>query len=601
MAGPVLWRVEPIAGESLASLVTRTTRRNLLPSAHVLLRQVGVRHANNPTAALHPGVDERRLADILRLPLHEISRRRHKPRAEAGFVDFYGAAVRADEMVFRRRRFAPSAIATSPHSRDLWSFKTVPCCTETWEYLIDACRCGAVQRWQAADRLERCDVCNAPLGDAPADKVEDGLREGLGFLIGLLDPVEERRSTSRTQLPDAFASWDGGLVFEMAMALTSLTAEHPPRKRGREPDASEVRRHAASLAGAADMIREWPGALTDMLTVRVADQAISRRNVRYNGLTYHLKGLSSAVLPTPVRNALKEVLATISSSPGRVPPDQIGMREAALLTGQEERKLAAARRAGQLGTRICLRANRLLPTLDRREIETLNAFLHSRVGPEAASHRLGLPQYALHLIAREGLIRFADHPYVVAHYGPGQMDEAELVRFQDRLRDCATGIDLEDPVPLRKAARAIGGGAKPWGTIVRGLMTGGIPFGMGGDGIDDIVISGLDAARIRTFPTCGEGVMPLRCISQRDAVEILNLPLRHANLLGRSLKTGGSLRLPVADVLELARVRVTLAELCALTGIHGTRLEAMLEKDGCSRRDAMGWSRDVAIKRVARL
>lgn len=440
MAGPVLWRVEPIAGESLASLVTRTTRRNLLPSAHVLLRQVGVRHANNPTAALHPGVDERRLADILRLPLHEISRRRHKPRAEAGFVDFYGAAVRADEMVFRRRRFAPSAIATSPHSRDLWSFKT-----------------------------------------------------------------------------------------------------------------------------------------------------------------YHLKGLSSAVLPTPVRNALKEVLATISSSPGRVPPDQIGMREAALLTGQEERKLAAARRAGQLGTRICLRANRLLPTLDRREIETLNAFLHSRVGPEAASHRLGLPQYALHLIAREGLIRFADHPYVVAHYGPGQMDEAELVRFQDRLRDCATGIDLEDPVPLRKAARAIGGGAKPWGTIVRGLMTGGIPFGMGGDGIDDIVISGLDAARIRTFPTCGEGVMPLRCISQRDAVEILNLPLRHANLLGRSLKTGGSLRLPVADVLELARVRVTLAELCALTGIHGTRLEAMLEKDGCSRRDAMGWSRDVAIKRVARL
>lgn len=62
-----------------------------------------------------------------------------------------------------------------------------------------------------------------------------------------------------------------------------------------------------------------------------------------------------------------------------------------MLTGQEERKLAAARRARLLETRVCLRANRLLPTLDLGEMETLDAFLSSRVAPEAASHRLRLP------------------------------------------------------------------------------------------------------------------------------------------------------------------------------------------------------------------
>ncbi|MGN7159244.1 hypothetical protein [Sphingomonas sp. SAFR-052] len=253
-----------------------------------------------------------------------------------------------------------------------------------------------------------------------------------------------------------------------------------------------------------------------------------------------------------------------------------------MLTGQEERTLAA-RRAGLLETRVCLRANRLLPTLDLGEIETLDAFLSSRVGPEAASHRLRLPQYAIPLLAREGLIRLSDNPYIAHHYGPFEIDEAEFVRFADVLRRRAPSSDLRDPVSLRVAARAIGGGVKPWGAIFRELITGRIPFVMKKVSIEGIFLSGSDAARIRTFETEAEDDVPIRQVSQRDAIEILNLPLKHANLLVSSPKAGQSLRRPIDYVLTLARTRVTLAELSARTAIHPARLEHMLDKQGCPR------------------
>ena len=153
--GPVLWGVPAIQTEGLMSLVARTVTRNILPSSHVILSQVGAPHANNPTASLIVDLDETKLAEILRQPVAEIQRRRHLPCTDAGYVDFFGCAVRSDDILFRRRRFAPTALARSAHARALWSLKMIPCCTETWEYLIDTCACGSVQRWQAADRL-RC-------------------------------------------------------------------------------------------------------------------------------------------------------------------------------------------------------------------------------------------------------------------------------------------------------------------------------------------------------------------------------------------------------------------------------------------------------------
>ena len=601
MSGAVLWGVDPIGTEGLMSLVTRTVTRNILPSSHVLLRQVGAGHANNPTAAMIAGLDEDRLATILRQPVEEIARRRHPPRPEPGFVDFFGAAVRSDEMVFRRRRFGPIAVGASPHARATWSLKTVPCCTEHWQYLVDACECGAVQRWQSADRLDRCDVCNAPLATAPTTSVDPALHDGLGFLIGLLDPHPERRAEARLQLPPTLAGWDGGMVFELAIALMPLTADGYVLDRGRQPAFSDVIRYSTSLAQVAEILRCWPDPLIPLLEDRVRAHSVSRPNPRYKGTAHYLSSLTSEMLPPTVRGALTHAASVITSTPGSVPEDQIGMREAALLTGQEEHKLAVARRAGQFATRVCLRANRLLPTLDRGEVEALNDFLENRVGPDRSSHRLNLPQYAIHQIAAEGLLSLNEHPYVVAHYGEGQIHEDEFTRFRRALKaGGAAAGSIDDPVALHRAARAMGGGFKPWGMIIRSLLDGSIPYTIAGDTIDSITIRASDVVALRLIDLSRQGgAVRSRHVSQRDAVEVLNLPLTHAHLIPAQETAGGSHRIRVSRLRRLARERVTLAELSARTGIHGTRLESMLEKDGCPRSDAMGWMRRKALAKIA--
>ncbi len=584
------------------SLVTRTVTRNLLPSSHILLRQVGSPHANNPTAGVMPDLDEVALAWILKQPVEEIAVRRFRPSSEPGFVETYGVMVRADEIVFRQRRFGPAAVGASPHARMLWSLKTVPCCTEQWQYLVDRCTCGAVQRWQSADRLDRCDACNHLLAAAPAGIVPPELRHDLEFLVGLLDPDRSTRERSRDRLPAGLSDWNGGMVFELALALMPVTREGFQPRRGHGPSDEELPGYTASLAEAGAIVRRWPEGLLDALAERIGERAVSRPNVRYKGTGHYLAGLTSSLLPRQVHDAIAVALAPISSAPGTNPPGQVGMREATFLTGQEESKLAAARRAGQLRTRIVLRADRLLPTLDRQEVEWLADFLEHRVSAAKVSVMLRLPQYAVAQLAHEKLLSPVDHPYVVAHYDSLQVHAAEFARFTARILDTVVSTDtLTDPVPLHRVARGIGGGLKPWGRILSGLLNGHMPYSCTGRSIDRIMISQADALTLRRIDIGREHrLLKGLGLSQRDAAEVLNLPLKHAQCLSGSPNPGGARCISWRRVRRLARTRVTLAELSAITGLHPTPLEARLDREGHVRRDVFGWPRRSTIESVAR-
>lgn len=565
MSGPVLLRVGPIAGEGLMSLVTRSAAGNLLPSAHILLRQVGVSHPQNPNTALNPILDQERLASILRVPLDEVAKRRHTASAQAGFVDFFGASVRSDEVITQYRRFAPSALASSAHDRALWSLKMVPCCIESWEYLTDRCACGAKQRWQSAYRLDRCGHCNQPLDNAVAASVDPALRDGLGFLIGLLDPIAARRAEARRQLPPALNDWDGGMVFELALALTPLTPAGYRPKRSNVPPPSEPAAYAAALSQAADLVRSWPTSLISGLEARVAERSRSKINVRYLGIDAYIAGLDSSFLPPVVRLAVLEQLEAIQAEPGSVPAGQIGMREAALLTGQEESRLARARRAGLLQTRVCLRSNRLLPTLDRTEIELIHDFLSNRIGLEKASNSFGLPQYAILLLADEGLLTFSDHPYLLDHHRSSRLHARELAHLRRSLAKQAVPLDQDNErVRLDRVAREIGRGPKPWGRIFRALHDRRVSFSMEGESIKQIFVSSVDAARLKSLAivSLAERYPGARC-SQRDALEALNLHPKEAIFLKGLLQTGDDSKYAWDEIEQLARSEFTIRELFA--------------------------------------
>lgn len=603
MSGPVLIQVDPIQYETLMSLSVRTANINVLPSWHVLLSQAGATHANNPTAAANALLDHNRLAEVFRLPVEEISKRCVSKTGEPGFVNHFGSHVRADEIEYKRRRFAPAALGNIPYMRALWSLKMVPCCTESWQYLIDICRCGNLQKWRNVVRVDRCDRCNRRLDLIEGVSVDPEFRDGLSFLLGLLDPDQKKNAAARSQLPVVLSEWDGGMVFELAISLLQLVPNPYRLKRKGQPPLTDRVPYTRALSQAADLIRGWPQSLLPAIKQAVVNRSRSKRNPRYTGISDYLPALESEFIPDIVKTTILAALAPIMSDPGSMPVGQVAMMQAVDILGWPLGTLAEARRKNLLKTRISLRAGRIFPALDSAEVASMRNFLDERTSAEAASVTLGLPQYAMGLLREEGLITFETHPYLVSAYGSHQLRARELKQFVSKLQTMAVGPgEIEDPVHLHRLARSLGGGFKPWGRVFHRMLKEGMKFSIVGKKVNGITISARDAAYFTAMNLreIKPSSLPGSC-SQRDAVEILNLPLKYAHLLDCQPELNGKWLMNWSTILDLAREWVTLTEMAARSGIPPVRLKAHLESVGCPRCDQFGWRREEGLKALQRI
>ena len=523
--------------------------------------------------------------------------------------------MRADELGFRTRRFGPSAIGTAPASRALWSLKAVPCCTEQWEYLVDACACGAVQRWQSADRLDRCDVCNARLSDTPACKVDPALREGLAFIIGLLDPDPSLRAVARAQLPKELSHLDGGMALELALAVMPLASGgHRPARGSLPKTGAEQVEYATALAVAADVLRGWPCTFLSAIEAAVATLSRSSRKPGYVGIADYVPAMANPELPAVVREAVLKALEPITADPGETPDDQIGMKAAQVALGVSLGIFSGARREHLLQTRTCFRGGKLVATLDRAEMDHIRQFKANRISAEMAAEGLELPGYAITLMDDARRIAIEPHVFILAHYGDPQLHRDELARFERLLAGKAVAVAAEDdelsetlrtsigdPVPLHRVARAMGGGLKPWGIIVGMLLDGSMRFFMSAPRMSRIWIDAGDVEKVRALgpSTTGSALMPARC-SQRDALEILNLPLRKAAQLARLARPNDRWQMEWETVLRIARERITLTEMCARTSMQSKTLLKKLKPFRLPS-DDFGWWRAEAIDALKRL
>ena len=144
----------------------------------------------------------------------------------------------------------------------------------------------------------------------------------------------------------------------------------------------------------------------------------------------------------------------------------------------------------------------------------------------------------------------------------------------------------------------MGGGLKPWGLIFDALLRkkAPIPFLLSGTSISRIHISQSDADTLLAMNL--RHVRPSSLVphcSQRDALEILNLPAKHAHLLTEFAGADDNWEMDWDLVLDLAHTRITLTEMSARTGIQGFALEMAMEKERCPRRDRLGWMREEAL------
>jgi|GEM_PF-3701861 len=99
------------------------------------------------------------------------------------------------------------------------------------------------------------------------------------------------------------------------------------------------------------------------------------------------------------------------------------------------------------------------------------------------------------------------------------------------------------------------------------------------------------AKKQRRLDLTGAVGCPISDCSQRDAVEILKLPFIHVDAIAESYVGSVKGKYAWVSIQNLAEKRITLAEMCSRTGVHGTRLDIMLDESKLPRRDAFGWIR----------
>ena len=141
---PVIARVEPIAGESLLSLVARTAHANVMPKLAGFLADAAIcgLPAFTPFTAAHQA---RPLAELLNVQVAEVESRLHPLHPNQSLKDarvWAGLRIRRGAIEARARRVAPAALAYSPHHRLEWTHRALSFCPETLQQLIAASGVG---------------------------------------------------------------------------------------------------------------------------------------------------------------------------------------------------------------------------------------------------------------------------------------------------------------------------------------------------------------------------------------------------------------------------------------------------------------------------
>ena len=333
---PVIARVEPIAGESLLSLITRTAAANVFPNLAPLLRTVRVE--GHPAFVPFTATDHApALAQLLGVELCAITARLHPLHPDqtiTGAVIWAGTRVRRRSIEARRRRIAPLALQTSPHHRLEWTHRGLSFCPETFQTLIWDCPvCRASLGWAKTWGPDRCEHCRALLTESPSPLVSAELQIRLAAACRLVSSDREIRTAARSQLPDAFHGWEPGDIFGALLELGAAWEEPgqgrgSPAARGLVDGSFEFR--PDHVASGYALVAEWPTSFADLVerlrpfhTTATSKSGLAAKTLGVLGR--HLVGEGPA---TPLRQLLSDAVETYASERAeRTTAERLKVRE----------------------------------------------------------------------------------------------------------------------------------------------------------------------------------------------------------------------------------------------------------------------------------
>ena len=476
--------VPPIEGETLISLLVRTSEANVFGGARDLLALAGMTVSRPEFIAFGDVAAANPIARALGQDPAQIHARMHPPsRHKRDWVVFFDLTVPRRLLEAPVRRCAPAALRLSPHARAAWSLRPLGFCPETMTRLIDRCpRCGARLGWTTCRSVWRCAHCDAcPVTAKPAS-VPEAVRDEARAAAGLLSESGPERASALAALPTPFCDWPAveafNAVVEFAWAETTAPDSVVEVDRKNARGCGELT--PEQLVAGYRFLRDWPGSF-EIYLARLYGKSKKNNKVSHLGtLARHLNlAVSRGYIGRLIREAYPGAL-DVARIPCRVfPTSKVGLvsRDSSITA------VAAERRFGLMRAQL-RRLEFASPTHLVRGRGRGGACLYSLVGLQRLSalrantlsekqvaRLLGLPVYAIRSLLDAHLLTCEeDHDLRLIYAGELRVHTNSALALKHAI-DALPEQPGGEAAPLRLALRHEFR-PKAWAKAIQDLLAG---------------------------------------------------------------------------------------------------------------------------------
>lgn len=591
--------------ESIPGALVKGIRTNVLERTSVMFDDTGLPRRKAGFVQMMPAEELEQVARFMRCDADAliaragtIVRRTHRSAS----IHFGDLRLDTGDIDFERRRIAPTTLRDHPHHREAWLFTLLPYCPVSLERLVGECTtCETALAWSRGWGIGVCEWCRKPVPPSAEPSLASQFAADYRLFADLLSPRASVRKSAMLQLPAALQELAPGSVVSMALRLGRTCRPDP---------LDGVRRHSLSRLGApllasiittgTRLMRSWPDGFKAWARAgfeRNAGDLEGHHRVRAQIKRLGNPKVEDAAQARLVREALPQEFASFVHSAAS--GDFVTATQFKLRTSVKQQHLELIRE--ELEERRLPGRTRVRSQLNAARVDEFDTRYRTSLRLRRLTFQLDLPTYALEQMVCLGLLPAEQDTAVrTARHGMC-VQQASVDALIEQVRDGRSRAAAPlDAIPIRAAARGMGGREKPWAAIFQALCKGQIEFWLCDDAVSSKSIlvrpaslSRFQAQRFnpRDFPDFPFSTT----INHNEAGEILNLTFAYMSWLIEdghlSFEQRGTILVaPKKDVLDLARKMVSPAELGYAMGMTSRAAGREAEAMGV-RRIGPGWSR----------